>query len=76
MPEKWIRVAGKNVFYSPDIGPENPDSREDCIRKDLMLRLKHACEHLSRVDFEALVSKMTHEQLRGEGILGRRTGSC
>ena len=76
VPEKWIRVAGKNVFHSPDISSENPESREDSVRKDLTLRLKHTCEHLTRVDFEALVSQMTHEQLRGEGILGRRIRPC
>ena len=72
IPEKWIRVAGKNVFHSADISSENPESREDCVRKDLTLRLKCVCEHLSSVDFEALVSDMTHEQLRSEGIHGRR----
>jgi len=76
VPEKWIRVAGKNVFHSPDISSENPESREDSVRKDLTLRLKHTCEHLTRVDFEALVSQMTHEQLRGERILGRRIRPC
>jgi hypothetical protein len=76
IPEKWIRVAGKNVFHWPDVTYENADSREDCVRKDLTLRLKHVCEHLSHADFEALVSKMTQEQLRGEGILGRRIRPC
>ncbi len=42
------------------------------MRKDLKRRLKHVCEHLSRVDFDGLVAKMTREQLRGEGIVGRR----
>jgi len=74
IPEKRIRVADKNVFRSPDIRTENPDCREACVRKDLTIRLKHACAHLSSADFETLVSKLTHEQLRGEGIPGRRVG--
>jgi hypothetical protein len=76
LQEKWIQVAGKNVFHSPDISPENPESREDSVHKDLAHRLKGVCENLSSVDFDALVSKMTHEQLRGEGILGRRIRPC
>jgi hypothetical protein len=76
VPEKWINGAGKNVFHSPDMRSANPESREDSIRKDLTFRLKHTCEHLTRLDFEALVLKMTHEQLRGEGILGRRIRPC
>ena len=76
VPEKWVRVAGKNVFHSPDITLGNPESREDSVRKDLAVRLKRSCEHLSHVDFEALISDMTREQLRGEGILGRRIRPC
>ena len=64
------------IFHSPDVNAESTESREDCVRKDLTLRLKRVCEHLSIVDFEALVSKMTREQLRGEGILGRRVRPC
>jgi hypothetical protein len=75
-PEKWIRAGGKNFFQSPDLNSATPESREDCVRKDLTLRLKRVCGHLSIVDFEALVSNMTCEQLRGEGILGRRIRPC
>jgi hypothetical protein len=74
IPEKRIRVADQNVFRSPDIKTESPESREACVRKDLTVRLKHACAHLSSADFEILVSKLTHEQLRGEGSPGRRIG--
>ena len=76
IPAKWVRAGGMSVFSSPDPNPESPESREDCVRKDLALRLKHVCEHLSKVDFDNLVSKMTHEQLRGEGIFGRRIRPC
>jgi hypothetical protein len=72
IPEKRIRVADKNVLRSPDMGREHSDSREVRVRKDLTIRLKHTCEHLSHTDFEALVSKMTDEQLRGERVFRRR----
>ena len=45
---------------------ESRESREDRVHKDLTHRLGHVCENLSRVDFEALVTQMTREQLRGE----------
>jgi hypothetical protein len=73
---KWVRAGGMSVFSSPDLDPENPESREDRVRKDLTHRLKHVCEHLSLVDFDDLVAKMTQEQLRGEGVLGRRFRPC
>ena len=75
IPEKSIR-EGETIFHSPDINFKSPESREDCVRKDLTLRLKRVCEHLSNLDFNALVLKMTREQLRGEGILGRRIRPC
>lgn len=49
----------------------SPESREECVRRGLTRRLKHICEKLSSAEFEALVLKMTVEQLRGEGITGR-----
>lgn len=70
--ENLIPVAHMTDPVSRDISPPNPDNREDCIRKDLTRRLKPACEHLSTADFETLISKMTREQLRGEGLMGRR----
>ena len=76
IPQKWIRVAGSKSSHPADIASDKPESREDSVRKDLTLRLKRSCEHLTNVDFEALVSQMTHEQLRGEGILGRRIRPC
>ncbi len=74
--EKWARASGKTVLSSPDLDSESPESREDCVRKDLTRRLKRICENLSSVDFEALVVKMTREQLRGEGITGRHIRPC
>jgi hypothetical protein len=72
IPVKRFRTGGMSIFSSPDPDPESPESREDGVRKDLRQRLRHACAHLPRVDFDELVAKMTHEQLRGEGIIGRR----
>ena len=40
--------------------------RENKIREDLTRRLKCVCEEMSSEEFEALVAKMTTEQLRGE----------
>ena len=76
IPEQLIRARAKRVFHLPDPKSESPESREDCVRKDLTVRLKRVCEHLSHVDFEALILRMTREQLRGEGILGRRIRPC
>lgn len=54
--------------------PDSPESREDYIRQSLTLRLKSACAHLSPEDFEALVLKMTREQLRSEGVRRLKSG--
>ncbi|MCR4339303.1 MAG: hypothetical protein NUW01_05385 [Gemmatimonadaceae bacterium] len=48
--------------------PGSPESREECIRKSLIKRLHPICAHLEPKDFDALVLKMTREQLRSEGI--------
>ena len=46
------------------------------MQKDLTHRLKSVCENLSSAEFEALIVKMTREQLRGEGMLGRKIRPC
>lgn len=55
---------------------KNAESREDSVRKDLTRRLKCVCSDLSSVEFEVLVTDMTREQLRGEGIPGRKIRHC
>jgi hypothetical protein len=50
----------------------DPENREDSVRRDLTRRLKRICEKLSTAEFEALMLKMTREQLRSEGIRPRR----
>lgn len=75
-PEKGVRGGVKSVFSWPDLKSESPGIREDCVRKDLTHRLKLICENLSAPDFEALIVKMTREQLRGEGITRRHIRPC
>jgi hypothetical protein len=73
-PKKPTRVSnGETIFSSLALNLKNQESREDCVRKDLTHRLKHICQELSKADFDALVLKMTREQLRGEGAVHGRT---
>lgn len=60
------------LLNSRGVDRANIESREESVKKDLTLRLKGICEHLSKLDFDVLVSDMTREQLRGESIPGRR----
>ena len=66
--KKPVRAGGEAIFSSLAINNKTLETREDCVRKDLMRRLKCVCEHLSSAELEALVLKMTREQLRGEGV--------
>ena len=75
--KKPVRVtSGETIFSSLALNLKSQESREDCVRNDLMLRLKRVCENLSSAEFEVLVLKMTREQLRGEGVVRGRTRSC
>lgn len=56
------------MLSAADPNSESRESREDRVHKDLTHRLGHICENLSPVDFEALVTRMTREQLRGERL--------
>jgi hypothetical protein len=69
IPEKWTRPSGLAVASWRDISSED---REDAVSKDISRRLKCICGALSVVDFQALVAKMTREQLRDERIVHRR----
>ena len=64
--------SSETVSIWRDVDPEN---RESCVRKDLRRRLKSVCDELPKGEFEALVQQMTHEQLRGERVMGRVFGS-
>jgi hypothetical protein len=74
--EQWIRAVMRTVPKTAFAASASLESREDCVRKDLTRRLEHICEHLSRADFAALILDMTREQLRGEGVIGRKTLPC
>ena len=74
--KKPLRADGEAIFSSLAINNKTLETREDCVRKDLVRRLKCVCEHLSSAEFEALVLKMTREQLRGEGVTHGRIRPC
>lgn len=67
IPEEPVPPAEADVDPLP-LHPGSPETREDCIRKSLIKRLKSICADLTPQDFDALVLKMTREQLRSEGI--------
>ena len=72
--KKSARVTnGETIFSSMALDLKSQENREDSVRKDLTQRLTRVCENLSSADFEALVLKMTREQLRGEGVVHGRT---
>jgi hypothetical protein len=76
-PDKSTRAPTlETIFSSLALDLKSQESREDSVRKDLMHRLKRVCENLSSADFEALVLKMTREQLRGEGSVHGRNPPC
>jgi len=65
--------TGETIFSSLATGLNSQESREDSVRKDLTQRLKPICQNLSAAEFEALILKMTREQLRGERFVHGRT---
>jgi hypothetical protein len=74
--ERLIRARAAAVSNSLDLDSGSRESREDCVRKDLARRLENICDNLSSVDFEALVMKMTREQMRGESLSQSRLRPC
>ena len=74
--ERLIRARAAAVSSTLDLVSESRESREDCLRKDLTRRLKNVCDNLSSTDFDALVLKMTREQMRGEGVSHSRLRPC
>ena len=63
--EKSAQTGTPDGFASSE--SKSVGSRADTVRKDLSDRLKGVCQNLSTSEFQALVAKMTREQLRGEG---------
>ena len=75
--KKSTRPAeGETIFSSLALNLKSQETREDSVHKDLTDRLKRVCENLSSAEFEALVLKMTREQLRGERVVHGRTRPC
>jgi hypothetical protein len=68
IPDEWTRSSGRAVASWRDIDSED---RENSVRNDIARRLKCICKELSITEFQALVAKMTSEQLRGERTLQR-----
>lgn len=64
---------GETIFSSLALDLKSQESREDCVRKDITLRLTRVCENLPGAEFEALVLKMVREQIRGESAVHGRT---
>lgn len=75
IPDKSI-LSAQDGLTPLRLHPHSPESREDCIRKSLVERLKTVCAHLAPEDFDALVLKMTREQLRSEGVRWRKSDPC
>jgi hypothetical protein len=48
--------------------PESPEHREECVKNDLLNRLKGVCKDLPDEEFQDLVAAMTREQLRSERL--------
>ena len=70
---KQTPILKGDTIFSLARSLKTQESREDSVRKDLMLRLKCVCADMSSSEFDALVLQMTREQLRGEGAVHRRT---
>jgi hypothetical protein len=72
IPKNLMRGFSHTVSSSSGLDCESAENREDCVRKDLTRRLQCVCADMSSVEFEVLLTDMTREQLRGEGIPGRK----
>jgi hypothetical protein len=71
LTDKPVPAGAENFVSRPVHDPEN---RENRLREDLTRRLTCVCGDLSSPDFEALVQRMTREQLRGERVMTRVFG--
>jgi hypothetical protein len=71
-PDKHARDLLDPLLNSLVPNRTNGESREQFIKQDLTVRLKAACKHLTKLEFDVLVTDMTREQLRGETVPGRR----
>ena len=67
IPRKFIRSVGQPFSRSADFDAERLKSRGESVRQEVALRLKGVCQHLSPLDFDALVLQIARVQLKGEG---------
>lgn len=65
-PRKATSTGQKPSVFGPAVPDEKEESHEAAISRSLCKRLKGVCANLSPEDFEALIARMTREQLRGE----------
>ena len=63
---KIVRASERALLSPPALTVVGRDKREEIVHSDLERRLKGICGNLESADFEALLSQMTSEQLRGE----------
>ena len=66
IPRKTGPAEQKPSVFGQPVPDEKTESHEDSISRSLRERLKGVCAKLSGDDFEALIARMTREQLRGE----------
>lgn len=64
--DDYSSARESSMIHSPDRTPEDRDRREEVVHTDLARRLKGVCGDMGKDDFEALLVRMTSEQLRGE----------
>jgi len=64
---------GETIFSSLALTLKSQESRDDCVRKDLMHRLKEVCANLSSAVFEAFVLKTRGIHRRVANMAVQRT---
>jgi hypothetical protein len=68
--EKIVGMGEQTELRPPALTADGRDKRKELVHTDLALRLKGVCGNLEAADFEALITQMTSEQLRGERYRG------
>jgi hypothetical protein len=76
IPKMLMRGLSNTGSSSRGLDCKGGESREDSVRKDLTRRLQCVCAGMPSVEFDVLLTDMTREQLRGEGIPGRKIRHC
>jgi hypothetical protein len=76
IPRTLGRRPNETIHSTREFDSKSARKREKDVKDDLSQRLKTVCNHLSKAEFATLVGDMTREQLRGEGIPGRKADPC